>query len=213
MSDFSQSVNGARSRTSFKASKDSRVGVQWHTVFQPLVGTCVEMFLFDSGYGGVVNINGGRANIALVTRPEIAQLAREDFGSFLAKTLFSNPATRRRLESPTPAGGTHTAFPITPLTHQSSHPDAFLVGDARRTVEPFTGEGILFALQDAFIAAQQVLFRYRKNHFPHFTHRSNMLANTVVSPLLRNPRLADRVTRFGSKLPFLTRPILDYLFL
>lgn len=210
MSDFSPRSNKERSRTSLK---DNRVGVQWHASHQPTIGSAVQMFLFDSGYAGVVNIDADRANIALVTRPEIAQLAQTNVSSFLAKTLFSNPVARNQLELLAPVGKILTAFPITPALHYSNHPNALLIGDARQTVEPFTGEGIFFALQDGFFAAQRILTLYRKNHSPKFSRQNRLLANTLVSPVLRSSTLAENFALIGSKLPFLASPILKSLFL
>ncbi|MGH2569468.1 MAG: NAD(P)/FAD-dependent oxidoreductase, partial [Bacteroidota bacterium] len=129
-----------------------------------------------------------------------------------SKTFFDNPAARKKFESFAPVGDILTASPINPVIHQSGHPYAFLIGDARQTVEPFTGEGVLFALQDAFIAAQQILARGRTNHFPRFPRHSRVVANAFVSPVLRNPRLSERVTLLGSKMPFLSLPIFNSLF-
>ncbi len=222
ISDFSRRLSYERSRRSLK---DGRVGVQWHAEYQPWIGAAVEMFLFDSGYGGVVNIDARRANIALVTRPEIAQLAFRDFPLFLRQTIFNNRAAQKKLTSLNPFGEIRTASPITPrqnnlgglgglaALHYSFHSNAFLIGDARQTVEPFSGEGILFALQDAFIAAQRILTLYRKNHFPKFSRRNRLLANTLVSPVLRSSTLAENFALIGSKLPFLASPILKSLFL
>lgn len=191
---------------------DNRVGVQWHTVPQPQIGSAVEMLLFDSGYGGVVNVGNNRANIALVTRPDIAQLARRNFSLFLDKTLFRNVTARQRLESPTPAGDIHTASPITPTLHQSIYPTAFLIGDARQTVEPFTGEGIFFALQDAFLVAEKILTRYGRNHPVRPLRAYRWFANAFVSPSLRNPVIAHQIIRIASRAPVTAQAVLQYLF-
>jgi geranylgeranyl reductase family protein len=200
ISDFSQSVNGERSRTSLK---DQRVGVQWHAAHQPQIGSAVEMFLFASGYGGMVNIDNSRANVALVTRPELARFAQLSFPRFLAETIFSDPTARQRLELLDPVGEIHAAFPITPSTHQSCHRHAFLIGDARQTVEPFTGEGIFFALQDGFAAAASILNTTHpdESFVGVRTSRLPMVPNFLVSPILQSPRISDFVVRLGSKFP------------
>lgn len=202
-------VSNRKERTS---RTDNRVGVQWHTALQPRIGSAVEMFLFDSGYGGVVNIGNSRANIALVTRPDIAQLAQKNFLLFLDKTLFRNFTARQRLESPTPVGDIHTAFPITPTLHRSISPTAFLIGDARQTVEPFTGEGIFFALQDAFLVAEKILARYGKSYPVRPGRAYRWFANALVSPSLRNPAIAHRIVRIASRAPVTAQAVLQYLF-
>ncbi len=197
------------SRTS---NGEVRVGVQWHTVYQPHCGSAVELFLFNSGYGGVVNIDGNRANIALITRAEIARRARSDFPLFLAATLFSNPSARQRLVLPFPLSEIKTAFPMTPRVHHVRHSHAELVGDARQTVEPFTGEGILFALQDAFVVAQRLLIRFGKNPLPSASSHTRAIANVVISPVLQNSMMANLLVRLSSNVPYVAKPFLRQLF-
>src|SRR5258705_11211937 len=48
---------------------------------------------------------------------------------------------------------------ITPLTRSpvpSAHENLFFVGDAARVVEPFTGEGIYYALQSGELSAKAI---------------------------------------------------------
>ncbi|HLF20854.1 MAG TPA: FAD-dependent monooxygenase [Bacteroidota bacterium] len=192
MSHFHKRKVNGRSRTSIQSG---RVGVQWHMKHQQAIGSSVEMFLFDSGYCGVVNLEGGLANVALVTVPEIAQLATRDFPAFLRKTVFSNRSARERLEFVHPAGRVLTAAPINPASHRSSHPCAFLVGDARQTVEPFTGEGILFAFQDACSTARSITEHYGTLHPVAPPSYSRFVSNNLLSPALRHPFFAEGLIR------------------
>lgn len=194
------------------ARYDDRVGIQWHTVAQPAIGSAVEMFLFDSGYGGIVNINSDQANIALVTRADFGRLAQTDFHSFLAGTLFSVRAARQRILSPFPLHGIRAAAPITPVRRRSMHPDAFLVGDARQTVEPFTGEGILFALQDAYIVARMILARFKKNQIPEFPIHNRGVVHNLGSLLLRHTQVAEHLVSTISRARFIVTPFLKSLF-
>ena len=182
-----------RSRTS---TQNNRVGVQWHTNCQPMIGSSVEMFLFRSGYCGVVNLDGGQANVALVTTPEVAQLVKTDFPTFLDKTVFSNQSARERLQFLNPISQVLTAAPITPTSHRTSHPCAYLIGDARRTLEPFTGEGIYFALQDGVAAAMRIMQKAGQE-----TSRVPFWSNHVYSPVLRRPRLAEALVSTASRIP------------
>lgn len=193
MSDFYMKSR-VRSQTS---ARIDRVGVQWHTDYQECVGANVEMFLFNSGYFGVVNLGDGRANVALVTTPQLAQLAKTDFPGFVSKTIYSNRSARERLESLDPVNEIHIAAPVNPTSHISSHPFAYLIGDARQTVEPFTGEGIPFALQDACLAARSIAGHYgvlSLNPTPRF---SRFVANRLFSPALRHGFIAEELIRPG----------------
>ena len=202
MSDFYKRSFREKSQTS---TRIDRVGVQWHTEYQKSLGSSVEMFLFNNGYGGVVNLGDGRANVALVTTPELAQLAKTDFTGFLSKTIYSNRSARERLESLNPVKEILIAAPINPTSHTSTHPFAYLVGDARQTVEPFTGEGILFALQDAYLAARSIAEHYGILRLKATPSYSRFVANRLISPALRHPLVAQKLIRhsftaFGSLL-------------
>ena len=195
------------------SDKRLRVGVQWHTHHQPQAGSAVEFFLFASGYCGIVNVDDRAATVAMVTTPDLARLGQHDFPRFLEKTLYSNPAARMRFPSLTPPKVLSTAFPIHPRLHDSGERRVFLIGDARQTVEPFTGEGVFFAMQEGVLAAQRILhegnppvpFLSQSIHTPSWTNRVSTL-------LLSHGRCADLVTVIASRLPFLvpfvTRAIL-----
>ncbi|MEK6755282.1 MAG: geranylgeranyl reductase family protein [Bacteroidota bacterium] len=211
LSEDSYRANG---RNKTKSGEKARVGIQWYAHYQPRIDSALEMFLFDSGYGGVVNVDEKRANVAMVTTPELAQLAKTDVQSFLSKTLLSNVRASKRLDDLQPLGDISAASPIFPSSHRSHHRAAFLVGDARRTVEPFTGEGIFFALQDGFSTALRLLnviqpFLHAQSHFLD----SRFWVNQIYSQALQHQWLADRLVAFGEKIPilipFAAKPILS----
>lgn len=183
-----------------------RIGIQWHTDALPLLGNSVELYLFDSGYCGMVNVNERQANIAMVTTNDVAGLATQNFAQFLSRTLFRNRGAAERFARLEPIGPVRTAFPIDPRRFDIKHPKAFLIGDARETVEPFTGEGMYFAMQDGIITASAILQnQFHKDLPPAIDRRYRFWVNRVYSPILRNPVIAGAIVRFGAKLPRLTR--------
>lgn len=199
---------GRGNRSYHRVPFQGRVGIQWHTEYQEIVGPTIEIFLFDSGYGGVVNIDRTTANVALVTTPTNAQLAYTDFSRFLAQTIFSNRSARDRLGSLTPSGSISTAAPITPSSHHIKHPAAYLIGDARQTVEPLTGEGILFALQDAYSTARMMMAQFG-TPLPFRRTHSRFVANKLVSPVLQHPILRDSLA--SAPLRPLASPIAKFI--
>lgn len=172
-----------------------RIAVQWHAPFQPDLRSSLEMFLFKTGYGGVVNVDENTCNVALVTTPELSVLASRDFSSFLQTTLFSNPRAFDVLRNLQPISPIARTFPVNPFANEARLPTLFLLGDARRTVEPFTGEGIYFALQDGISTARAILGRH-----PAST-RIPFWSNRVFSPLLQRPRLAELLISASSRIP------------
>lgn len=179
-----------------------RVGLQWHASYQRQIATSVEMFLFESGYCGVVNLDGGRSNVALVTGTDRVTSLRRDFDGFLERTIWTSRAARRRLDSLDPSGAIAAAVPVSPMTAMINHPRAFLAGDARQTVEPFTGEGVYFALQDGIETARRLAFRLgKKPMLPLLSKRKPMLANRISSSILCRPALANTLVAAGVRFP------------
>jgi geranylgeranyl reductase family protein len=204
----------ARKNHGVKSQQPQRVGVQWRCRYQPQIGSAIELFLFDAGYFGVVNVNEAQANIAMVADVQQAQIAKKDFSKFIAGTIMKNPGAANRFDDLQPLGELSITFPIQPAARILDHPSALLIGDARQTVEPFTGEGVYYALQDGVQAALKLLSRLRsKTIFPAPKMRSRFWANRIFSPALQHRLLAERLIAIGARLPNLTpwilRTVLD----
>jgi 2-polyprenyl-6-methoxyphenol hydroxylase-like FAD-dependent oxidoreductase len=187
-----------------KRTGTHRVGVQWRTHYQPQIGKGVEMYLFKTGYGGIVNVDDERATVAMVTTPQLARVAPIDLHCFVQSTLFENAAARTRFDILRPVGRVSTACPINPTAHHHEHHAAFLAGDAHQTVEPFTGEGVFFALQDGVSTARRLLalIQCRSSARLH-DQRSRFWINRVVSPILQRSNVSDRLVVVGRQLPML----------
>ncbi len=184
----------------------SRTGIQWHTEAQPLLGQNVELFLFDGGYCGMVNVDDRHTTIAMVTSNELAGLATQNFGQFLWRTLFSNREAAARFSHLEPIGAVRSAFPIDPRKFESRHRKARLIGDARQTVEPFTGEGVTFAMHDGIRTALTLLRKeFGRSPDTAIESRHRFWVNHVYSPLLRTPSIAGALVRVGARLPLVTK--------
>src|SRR5437764_8487407 len=121
--------------------KRERVALQAHVRLPADFGNRVILQLLPGGYSGQVPVNERELNVCLVGRaaslPQLRQWAGERFAL--------SPQQQWRT--------------ITPLTRTSISPareNLFLIGDAARVVEPFTGEGIFYALNSGEIAAEMI---------------------------------------------------------
>lgn len=189
-----------------------RVGVQWHTRRQPSVGSDLEMLLFDKGYCGIVNVDSGIANIAMVVDSGIAQFALSDMSLFLEKTLWKNAGFRKRFRDVNPLDVVRTSSPITPRSSNRASPHARFIGDAQQIVEPFTGQGVYFAVRDGVCAAWDMLReRKRTPGFERPAPSSRFWVNRVFSPVLRDTRLAQQMVELAVRhsflLPLVTRRV------
>lgn len=129
------------------AAAPRRVGVQAHLPCPPDFGPRVEMHWFQRGYGGVAPVGGGELNVSLVGPPA----ALEELKAW----------TRDRFQPPAePVWRTIAPLDRAPAA-AATDAGLFLVGDAARVVEPFTGEGIFYALRSGELAAETLIAAIR----------------------------------------------------
>jgi flavin-dependent dehydrogenase len=110
----------------------------------PEFGDRVVLEFRPEGYSGQAPVGGGELNLCLVSVPR------------------KMPALREWAEARFKISPGHAWRTITPLTRApipAGHPSLFLVGDAARVVEPFTGEGIYYALASGELAAKAIVLQ------------------------------------------------------
>jgi flavin-dependent dehydrogenase len=116
-----------------------RVALQAHIPLPRDFGNRIVLQFLREGYSGQASVNETQLNLCLVgTPPTISKLRR------WAESQFQLPADQ----------GWRTITPLTRSPIPSAHEDLFFVGDAARVVEPFTGEGIYYALRSGELAAK-----------------------------------------------------------
>jgi menaquinone-9 beta-reductase len=115
-----------------------RVALQAHIPLPSGFGNRVVLQLLPGGYSGQARVSETELNLCLVGKPKSIR-ALQDW----AMQHFDLPPTQ-------------SWRTITPLTRSALPPareNVFFVGDAARVVEPFTGEGIFYALRSGELAA------------------------------------------------------------
>jgi len=121
--------------------KRERVALQAHIPLPRNFGRRVILQFLPEGYSGQAPVNTTELNLCLVgTPPTISRLRR------WAEERFEITADQ-------------SWRTITPLTRSSipcAHENLFFIGDAARVVEPFTGEGIYYAMRSAELAATAI---------------------------------------------------------
>jgi geranylgeranyl reductase family protein len=123
-------------------TKKSNDRVSFQTHFPSSASPHVALELCEYGYMGLATIGEGLMNLCLVCRPKHADQFRRE--------------ARKRFELPSD----HRWQSVTPLTRPSIRSDRqnlFYIGDAARVVEPFTGEGILYALRTGLLAGESII--------------------------------------------------------
>src|SRR5438128_4626254 len=118
-----------------------RVALQAHIPLPAGFGDRVVLQFLAEGYSGQAPVNRDELNLCLVGKPSTISTLRH-----WASRQFQLP-------------GDQLWRTVTPLTRSSlpcARGNLFFVGDAARVVEPFTGEGIYYALRSGELAANTV---------------------------------------------------------
>ena len=168
-------------------------------------GAC-EIYFYLGGYGGLSNIEGGLSNLCFISAASDVRHCGSDPEQVLKSTVLRNSRAKFTLgqaKFTTPwlsvaleSFGRHTLVPA---------PGLLMIGDAAAFIDPFTGSGMLLALESGAVAAQtisdsrhcltdadlfsEIAIRYRANYANAFNSRLR------VSGWLRRaafiPRLAE----------------------
>lgn len=201
----------ARPELAPRVNARSRIGVWAILAGAPgdvPVGSIV-MAISVGGYVGAVRLEDGRLNVAAALDP-----------AHIRECGGAGRAMVRVLESarvPVPPGLLGARFHATPsLTRRRPVLETeriLVLGDAAGYVEPFTGEGMAWALASAVAVVPHVLARaggssrsWPRTHRRLIAPRQHLCRG--VSWVLRRPRLAESLIRALSVAPFLARPAL-----
>jgi len=179
---------------------DERVAVQTHIAALPEIGSEVCLQFVREGYAGIAPVGDNRANLCLVSRPR-------DLGSLKAwaHSCFNLPPNQIWRS-------------ITPLRRAPLAPvweGLWLTGDAARVVEPFTGEGIAYALRSGASCAEALLHkqpeRYSRAHAK--LYKGRLWINHLARWACLHPRGGSAIVHLGrifpSSLGLLTRKVVS----
>jgi geranylgeranyl reductase family protein len=118
-----------------------RVALQAHIPLPRDFGKRIVLQFLPEGYSGQAPVDESQLNLCLVgTPPTISRLRR------WAEGQFQLPADQPW----------RTITPLTRSSVPSAHENLFFIGDAACVVEPFTGEGIYYAVRSGELAAKAV---------------------------------------------------------
>jgi geranylgeranyl reductase family protein len=125
-----------------------RVALQAHVPRPRDFGDRVVLQFLPEGYSGQAPVDKTQLNLCLVGMPSTISTLRK-----WAERQFDLPANQPW----------RTITPLTRPPIPSVHENLFFIGDAARVVEPFTGEGIYYALRSGELAANAIVKILRGN--------------------------------------------------
>ncbi len=114
-------------------------------------GNC-EIYSYSGGYGGCNLVEDGKFNVCFIVAADDAKRLGSDPDRVLREIVFSNPRARGAMKAAVPIDP-WLAVPIQRFGRGSLTPRHGLVtvGDSAAFIDPFTGSGILLALQSSKI--------------------------------------------------------------
>jgi geranylgeranyl reductase family protein len=169
------------------AAKD-RIGLQAHIPAPANFGDRIALHFLPQGYGGLASIGDNLLNVCLVARPQHLP------------ELKAWATTRFDLATDQPW---RTITPLARRPVPPAHKNLLLVGDAARVVEPFTGEGIYYALASGALAASQIITGdlpgYAAAH--RRLYRGRLWINELAKAAVLHPWLAAATLRVAQAFP------------
>jgi geranylgeranyl reductase family protein len=177
-----------------------RVALQAHIALPPNFARRVVLQFLREGYSGQAPVNETELNLCLVgTPPSISKLRQWAERHF---EISADQAWRT----------------ITPLTRSPvprAHDSLLFIGDAARVVEPFTGEGIYYALRSGELAADAIAEivrgKDRQSALREFgcaceqMYRGRLWINRLARAAVLWPRVASVLARFAPLSPAILR--------
>lgn len=210
-------LNGQLTQTDTAVSPGSRIGAG--TVVDSSPGCpagVIHMATGGGGYVGMVRVEDGRLDVAAAFDP-----------GFVKECCGLGPAAERVVRSsglpPLPelaAADWKGTPPLTRTPRAVGGPRWFAVGDATGYVEPFTGEGMAWALAAAVVVApivSRAVDGWTDRHAREWAaaHRRvvsrRQTACRIAARLLRSPRWCRWVVRGVNLVPALAAPMMKLL--
>jgi flavin-dependent dehydrogenase len=159
-----------------------RVALQTHVPMPRDFGARIVLQLLPVGYSGQAPVGDGLLNLCLVSR---------------SRDLAAIKRWAERGFAISPDHGWRTITPLARAALPPAMPGLFLIGDAARVVEPFTGEGISYALRSGELAAKAIAagdyVQYVRAHRRLYSGR--LWINALARHAVEHPRVATSLLR------------------
>ena len=142
------------------------VGFKMYFVLSPAqsraLAGCVEVMLFADGYAGLQMVEGGQANLCLLTSRARLAAAGGAWPALLADLQRECAHLARRLDAATPVLDQPLAIARVPYgfihaARRADPPDVFRLGDQAGVIPSFSGDGMSMALHSAHAASAAFL--------------------------------------------------------
>lgn len=177
-----------------------------------------EIYSFNGGYAGLSPIENRLFNICFMIKADHARKVGNSPERIMTELLFKNPQAKNALNGAVPADR-WLSVAIASFGHRpfAQVPNVFRIGDSAAFIDPFTGSGMLMAMDSSELLAKAMIanpgetqaigLAYQKAHNKRFGRRLKVcslirhvafrprMANLFVGSLSINDRLVKVVAR------------------
>ncbi|HEX9962599.1 MAG TPA: NAD(P)/FAD-dependent oxidoreductase, partial [Pyrinomonadaceae bacterium] len=146
-----------KQRTKDKGQRTKLVGFKTHLKNAEIESGVCEIYFFRGGYGGLSRVENGLANHCFLIQSEIVKKFGGDAEEIVRKIVFQNERARRMMKNAR-ADFEWLAVSVDGFGSRDLNPARGLleIGDAGAFIDPFTGSGMLMALESGELLAQSV---------------------------------------------------------
>jgi flavin-dependent dehydrogenase len=135
--------------------KSPLVGFKAHLNGANIEPNRCEIYSFRGGYGGLSPIEGGLANFCFLIKASVVRELIGNTNKILEDIIFKNRRAEHALRDAVPASEwLAVAVDSFGAKRLRIAPNAFAVGDSAAFIDPFTGSGMLMALESSEVFAR-----------------------------------------------------------
>lgn len=167
-------------------------------------GDSAELFFYEGGYGGLVDIEDGMVNLAFQIRKDQVSLMNGHPLDILKSVLPARHPIREKLSEAAPVGEWEAMGNVF-VRKRGSFSGVWNIGDASGIVDPFTGLGISLALQGGRYIGERLEAGDSRNTYDvkRSLNRTRFITAGVLRKVLFRPRVCNMImkeTAFSSML-------------
>jgi flavin-dependent dehydrogenase len=153
-----RALNRRPSLVAFKAHLENAGGTDGHC----------EIYFYRGGYGGLSRVENGLSNLCFIASARDVRACGNDAERVMREVLMKNSRAAQTLAGArAPAGWLAVALEGFGLRSLVPATGLLSIGDAASFIDPFTGSGMLMALESGELAAQTIA-----RHLPALRHNA-----------------------------------------
>lgn len=194
----------ARKTNHTQKQKPKLIAFKAHFQNTRVAGGACEIYFYPGGYGGLSSVEAGSSNLCFIISAEQVKQCHSDPERVMRELVMQNPRAHYTLESARTTSEWLSAS-WEQFGRQSPAPTSGLlaIGDAAAFIDPFTGSGMLMALESGELAAE-VIVRHRDkldstSLAADYTdsYRKKFDSRLKICSLLRRAAFSPRLTELG----------------